>query len=585
MTQTTSPGSFGRWRANSRRMPLPPSESSRVVLIGVADYDHLPPLPAIRNNLAALADFFTSVQGWGLPSEHCTVVTDPRESSEFINPVRQAAAEATDTLLVYYSGHGHLDDELRYSVSVTGSRQDEPWTCLPYAWLKSVLAQTRAERRVVILDSCFSGQAHGLMADAADALRVQVATTGAVVISSARHDLPALAPIGETYTAFTGELLHVLTHGIAGGPAEISVDAAFIHVKAALAAQGRPTPDRTGTDTSGALVIARNSRHRPHTPVADARPVPGTHLQALAKRLLPLSADVRSATYRYVEPTPASERVEPSPVGERYEILSPLGRGGMGIVHVAYDRLLDRRVALKSIRLHGAEEPFARQAFWSEVRVAAALSHPNVAAIHDVVEDKAGPFFVMELVPGIDLSAALGEGPLSPDEAAEAVHDVLSGLEAAHQSGVIHCDVKPGNIMLTPNGRVKILDFGISHVIAEEGRGPLHRGDGTMVGTAHYMAPETCLGHLPSISVDIYGAGVVFYQLCTGKLPFASGHFAEVVSRKIAGHVTPPSQILPGLSREYQEIIMRALERDPRERYSSVAEMRAAIAAALYDAN
>ncbi|MEU4794683.1 protein kinase [Streptomyces sp. NPDC023327] len=561
-------------------MPLPRPEFSRVVLIGVADYDHLPPLPAVRNNLAALANFFTSAPGWGLPSEHCTVVTDPSQSAEFIDPVRRAAAEATDTLLVYYSGHGHLDDELRYSVSVTGSRQDEPWTCLPYAWLKSVLIQTRAERRVVILDSCFSGQAHGLMADAADALRGQVATTGAVVISSARHDLPALAPIGETYTAFTGELLQVLTHGIAGGTAEISIDAAYAHVKTALAAQGRPTPDRTGTDTSGTLVIARNPKFRPRTPAAASRPAPGTHLQALANRLLLRSVDTRSdktASRRYVEPTP---------VGERYEVLHPIGRGGMGTVHAAYDRLLDRQVALKSIQLHGQEEPIERQVFWTEVRVAAGLSHPNVAAIHDVVEGKTGRFFVMELVPGIDLSTALNENrPLSPDEAAEAVHDVLSGLEAAHQAGVVHCDVKPANIMLTPNGRVKILDFGLSHVIAEEERGPLHQGNGTIVGTANYMAPESIRGQLPTTSVDIYGAGVVFYELCTGQVPFPASSAFEVMSRKIHEAATPPGQIRPGLPSTYQAIIMRALERDPQERYGSATDMRAAIAAALYGTN
>ncbi|MGH4032888.1 caspase, EACC1-associated type [Actinomycetota bacterium Odt1-20B] len=561
-------------------MPLPRPESSRVVLVGVADYDHLPPLPAVRNNLAALADFFTSAPGWGLPSEHCTVVTNPSQSSEFIAPVRRAAAEATDTLLVYYSGHGHLDDELRYSVSVTGSRQDEPWTCLPYAWLKSVLIQTRAERRVVILDSCFSGQAHGLMADAADALRGQVATTGAVVISSARHDLPALAPIGETHTAFTGELLQVLIHGIAGGPAEISVDAAYAHVKTALAAQGRPTPDRTGTDTSGTLVIARNPNFRPRTLAAAPRPVPGAHLQALANRLLPLSANARS-TRRATRGA-----AEPAPVGERYAVLHPLGSGGMGTVHVAYDRLLDRRVALKTIQLHGQDEPVVRQIFWTEVRVAAGLSHPNVAAIHDVVEGKAGRFFVMELVPGIDLSTALNEDrPLTPDEAAEAVHDVLSGLEAAHQAGVVHCDVKPANIMLTPNGQVKILDFGISHVIAEEGGGPVHQGDGTVVGTAAYMAPEGVLGQLPTTSADIYGAGVVFYELCTGQVPFPASSAFEMMSRKVHEQATPPGRIRAGLPSAYQAIIMRALERDPQDRYSSAAEMRAAIAAALYGTN
>ncbi|MFB8237512.1 protein kinase [Kitasatospora purpeofusca] len=547
-----------------------------MVLAGVARYDHLPPLPAVRNNLAALAGFFTSASGWGLPSQSCTVVADPRQPSELIDPVRQAAAEATDTLLVYYSGHGHLDDELRYSVSVTSSRQSEPWTCLPYAWLKSVLIQTRAERRVVILDSCFSGQAHGLMAGVADVLQAQVATAGAVVISSARDDLPALAPIGEPFTAFTGELLQVLTHGIEGGSAETTVDAAYTHVKAALTAKGRPTPDRTGTDTAGAIVIARNSRFRPqpYSPSATPRPAPGTHLRALANRLLPQAADTTRGYRRYGEP---------AAVGERYEIFSPLGQGGMGTVHLAWDRLLDRQVALKVVRIPGLDDegPRRQQVFWSEVRAVAALNHPNVAAIHDVGEGSDGQFFVMEYVPGISLSTALLDGKVLPDEAAEAVHDVLSGLEVAHQVGVIHCDVKPGNIMLTPNGTVKILDFGVSHFSADGGQGPL-RGDGTAVGTVAYMAPESFSGQLPTVAADIYAAGVVFYELCTGQPPFDGAGPGEIMLRKLHDPAVPPGQLLPGLPPHYETIIMRALQRDPRERYGSATEMRTAIAAALY---
>lgn len=150
---------------------------------------------------------------------------------------------------------------------------------------------------------------------------------------------------------------------------------------------------------------------------------------------------------------------------------------------------------------------------------------------------------------------------------------------------MVHCDVKPGNIMLTPNGRIKILDFGVSHVIAEGEHGPLHRGDGTMVGTPLYMAPETLLGQLPTVAADIYGTGVVFYQLCTGRPPFPVSHFAEIASLKHAGPPTPPSEIHPAVPATYQTIIMRALERDPKDRYSSAAEMRAAIAAALYGAN
>ncbi|MFD0622121.1 serine/threonine-protein kinase [Streptomyces sanglieri] len=395
------------------------------------------------------------------------------------------------------------------------------------------------------------------MADAANVLKGQVATTGAVVISSARHDLPALAPIGETYTAFTGELLQVLTHGIDGGSAEISIDAAYAHVKEALIEQGRPIPDRTGTDTSGTLVIARNPKFRPHAPGAPPRAVPGTHLLGLANRLIPMSANARSTR------TAAQGSAEPGPVGERYGVLHPLGHGGMGSVHVAYDRLLDRQVALKTIQSRGQDEPVEREVFWAEVRAAAGLNHPNVAAIHDVVEGEAERFFVMELVPGINLSAALDIGsPLSPDEAAEVVHDVLSGLEAAHQAGVVHCDVKPANIMLTPSGTVKILDFGISHIGAEKGFGPQRRR-GTVVGTPVYTAPENFRGQLPTPSADVYGAGVVFYQLCTGQVPFPADEVFEVIARALAGPPTPPSQLRPGLPSEYQAIIMRALEPDP----------------------
>ncbi|WP_078910777.1 caspase, EACC1-associated type [Streptomyces sp. NRRL WC-3742] len=555
-------------------MPLPRPEASRVVLAGVAYYDHLPPLPAVRNNLAGLAGFFTSRFGWGLPPSHCTVVTDPRHTFDLIDPVRRAAAEATDTLLVYYGGHGHLDEELRYSISLAGSRQNEPWTCMPYTWLRSALTQTRAERRVVILDSCFSGQAHGLMADEADALRAQVATAGAVVISSARHDLPALAPVGEPYTAFTGELLRVLVHGIAGGQAEITVDTAYSQVKAALAEKGRPTPDRTGTDTSGALVIARNPAFRPSAPEAAPRPAPGAHLRALAERRLQRPV----GGWSYAGQRTTGVHQAPEATGKRYETVSLIGQGGMGEVKLAFDRFLSRMVAVKMIKPRGDEEPFEQRFFWTEARAVAALNHPNVAAIYDVGEGEAGRFIVMEYVSGAPLSDLAGDGKLSPDEAAEAVHDVLAGLDAAHRAGVIHCDIKPHNLMLTPDGTVKILDFGISHF---QGEISLYE-EGTVVGTPAYMPPEIYAGAEPTAATDIYQAGVTFYELCTGEKPFTGTTVYEVFARVLEGTVVPPSELTPELPAAYEAVILRALEREPQDRYESAAEMRAAIAAALY---
>ncbi|MFI6151736.1 protein kinase [Kitasatospora sp. NPDC051170] len=555
-------------------MPLPRPEASRVVLAGVAYYDHLPPLPAVRNNLAGLAGFFTSEFGWGLPPSHCTVVTDPRHTFDLIDPVRRAAAEATDTLLVYYGGHGHLDEELRYSISLAGSRQNEPWTCMPFTWLRSALTQTRAERRVVILDSCFSGQAHGLMADEADALRAQVATAGAVVISSARHDLPALAPVGEPYTAFTGELLRVLVHGIAGGQAEITVDTAYAQVKTALAEKGRPTPDRTGTDTSGALVIARNPAFRPSAPEAAPRPAPGTHLRALAERRFQRPG----GGWSYGGQRVGGAHQAPEATGKRYETVSLIGQGGMGEVKLAFDRFLSRMVAVKMVKPPREDDAFGQRFFWTEARAVAALNHPNVAAIYDVGEGEDGRFIVMEYVSGASLSALARDGKLSPDEAAEAVHDVLSGLDAAHRAGVIHCDIKPHNIMLTPDGAVKILDFGISHVQG----GVSLREEGTVMGSLSYAPPETYTGAEPTAATDIYQAGVTFYELCTGQLPFAGVSFPEILSRVVDGAIVPPSELTPELPAAYETVIMRAMERDPQDRYASAAEMRAAIAAALY---
>ncbi len=429
---------------------------------------------------------------------------------------------------------------------------------------------------MVIIDSCFSGQLHGLMAVEADALRAQVATAGAVVITSARHDLPARAPVGETYTAFTGELLRVLTEGIAGGAAEITVDAAYTQLRAVLAGKGRPLPERTGTDTAGALVIANNPAYRlrspaPATPLPPPCPAPGTHLQRLAARLVPQQPD-DVGTARLFQ--------GPAMVGERYEFLRLIGSGGMGTVHLARDRLLDRPVAIKTYKSTEKNESVQQWIFRNEARAVAALNHPNVAAIYDAGEGRDGWFIAMEYVRGVSLRSLLADGGLSPDEAMEAIHDVLSVLDAAHKVGVLHCDVKPDNVMLSPNGTIKMLDFGVSRFQSQPS--PYEEEEHMLVGTPFYLPPEAWRGVQPTMATDIYAAGVTLYELCTGQRPFQGDSAFQIMMGVLDGPVVPPGQLTPELSPRYETIILRAMDRDPVARYESAAEMRGAIAAVLY---
>jgi predicted Ser/Thr protein kinase len=476
-----------------------------------------------------------------------------------IGPVRRAALEARDTLLVYYCGHGHLDDEGQYSVSLTGSRSGEPWTSVPFGWIKTVLMQTRAKNRLVILDSCFSGKAHGFMS--ADPLKVQVAVAGAAVISSASNDSPSLAPIGERYTAFTGELISVLTSGIEGGPAEITVDDAFLHVKSVLASKGRPRPARTGTDTSGALVVARNVRYRPPPMPRMSR---DRRLSTLLERL---GIDVRS------QGTPPPRSGQKQIFGGRYQVRGVIGRGGMGSVYLATDIALGRNVAVKTLVELGRLD--TQELLTRESRAVATLNHPAIGAIYDIGSDGGERFFVMEYIEGVTLDAiARPVKRIALREIAEIIFDVLSGLEHAHLRGVVHRDIKPHNIMITDDGRVKILDFGIAYLVSE--LDDPYGKDGMVVGTPVYMAPETLKGlNATAPTADIYAVGVVLYELCTWQSPYSNGSFSELFRMKTETPPEAPSSINPSIPPEWDALIMKAMSIDPADRYQSAASMRA----------
>ncbi|MFD8306783.1 caspase family protein [Streptomyces sp. NPDC059690] len=435
---------------------LPDPELSHAVLIGLSVYDHLPEIPAVANNITALKRYLTSAYGWRLPPEHCVTVTEPRVQSDIIDPVCRASREARDTLLVYYAGHGVLDDRLQFYLSLRGSRVDAPWTCVAYDWVRRFLAQSRARRRVAILDSCFSGKAHGAMSAATDAVRAQTAAQGTVVVTSARDDRVALAPPGEIYTAFTGELLTVLHWGIPSGPDAITLDQAYSHVRAELTRKGRPRPDRTGSDTAGMLMLARNRA----VTVDDAKQKPAT--PSVSPQLL-LRSLVRRLNLADMTETISRKPVGPLEFGSRYRVEGRLGAGGMCYVYLAIDQVLRRRVAVKVMRPEHVSDKDFTIAMGQEARTVASLTHRAIAAVYDMDEIGGFPYFVMEYVRGLSLRE-LGQAArqLRSAESAAVVLDVLDALDFAHKRGVIHCDIKPANVMITTDGNVKVLDFGIA---------------------------------------------------------------------------------------------------------------------------
>ncbi|MGW7610963.1 caspase, EACC1-associated type [Streptomyces sp. NPDC054766] len=243
---------------------LPDPTASRAVLIGVSRYTVLEPLPAVANNLPALARALTSPTSWNLPARHCTVVAEPDTSRDMLDPVKEAAEATSDTLLVYFAGHGLLDGRGELFFGLPSSVQGRSYTGVTYQALREIITDCAARRFVIVLDCCMSGRALGLMGGE-DLLADQAEIDGSYLLAAAPENGRALAPPGETHTAFTGELLNTLQHGIPGRPRELDLNTVYHHLRSELAAKGRPTPQKRDRNTAGRLVLARNQAYRPAT--------------------------------------------------------------------------------------------------------------------------------------------------------------------------------------------------------------------------------------------------------------------------------------------------------------------------------
>lgn len=262
-------------------------------------------------------------------------------------------------------------------------------------------------------------------------------------------------------------------------------------------------------------------------------------------------------------------------LADRYRIESELARGGMATVYRALDERLDRPVAVKVLGARYAAQPAFVERFLSEARTAASLSHPNLAHVYDSGSDGGRHFIVMELLEQhVSLRAELRErGRLKPAEAARIGLEVLAGLEPLHQHGLVHCDVKPGNVLIGADG-TKLIDFGIAR--PSDGR----MGGSTSIGSLHAMSPEQLSGGALAPASDLFAVGVLLYESLTGQVPFAGGSPEEVAAAQ-GEDPEPPSRLAPGIGPRMDGVVLQALRQDPRRRFASAAAMSTALRSAL----
>ena len=257
----------------------------------------------------------------------------------------------------------------------------------------------------------------------------------------------------------------------------------------------------------------------------------------------------------------------------RYEVEKPLGGGGMAVVYLAQDTDLGRRVAVKLLAENLADDQELRRRFVREARLAARLSHPNVVAVYDAGEEDGRPYIVMECVEGESLAETVRrEGRLEPDRVRELALQACAGLEHAHRAGLIHRDVKPGNLLVTGDATLKIADFGIAHAV----EGTRLTEVGTVLGTAAYLSPEQASGEPVTPASDLYSLGACLYELLDGRPPYGYETIGELLARRTWGPPPPLGDVPADLG----ESILACLARDPAERPASAAALARRLASA-----
>ena len=256
----------------------------------------------------------------------------------------------------------------------------------------------------------------------------------------------------------------------------------------------------------------------------------------------------------------------------RYRVEAPIATGGMSTVYRGLDARLDRPVALKVMDARYARDQQFLTRFQREAQSIARLRHPGLVAIHDQGNDATRPFLVMELIEGGTLRELLRErGPMPPHAVAAVLRPVLGGLGVAHRAGLVHRDIKPENVLISDDGEVKLADFGLVRAIADAGI----TSTSVILGTAAYLSPEQVLGRSTGPRSDVYSAGVMTFELLTGRTPFTGDNPLAVANQRLDLDVPPPGSLIDGVPPQFDAFVARATARDPENRFPDASAMAA----------
>ncbi|MEN6300833.1 MAG: protein kinase [Anaerolineaceae bacterium] len=258
-------------------------------------------------------------------------------------------------------------------------------------------------------------------------------------------------------------------------------------------------------------------------------------------------------------------------LNKRYQLEERLGSGGMAVVYRARDLMLERYVAIKILReSYSADAEFC-QRFHQEAKAAANLSHPNIITIHDFGFDAGRLYIIMEYVPGTDLKSLIQRrGKFPVDETINLMIQACAGIGYAHRAGLIHCDIKPHNMIITPDKRLKVTDFGIARALASIQ--PDEKTD-IVWGSPQYFSPEQAAGNVPSPASDVYSLGIVMYEMLTGQLPFNASSAAELAKLHREALPPPMHRFNPAVPRELEQIIIKVLSKEPSTRYRTADQL------------
>ncbi len=257
-------------------------------------------------------------------------------------------------------------------------------------------------------------------------------------------------------------------------------------------------------------------------------------------------------------------------LNNRYRLIARVASGGMAIVYKAQDTMLGRIVALKILRESFAEDPSFQARFQREAQAVANLSHPNIVTVHDFGLDGDKHYIVMEYVEGSDLKQLIRqEAPFSPQRVLELSTQICAAIGAAHRAGVIHCDVKPQNVLVTPEGLAKVTDFGIARALSSASSG-VTTG---IWGTPHYFSPEQAGGEPPSPASDVYSIGVIMYEMLAGRLPFEGDNQQQLAMAHLRDQPPPLSSLNPAVPLQLEQIVARAMAKEPSQRYRNADQM------------